>query len=88
MAIREIKLDQKCWLKLRMYSIQPKSSEFLKADLQLDSTQTIFSGGQVLGYSLLDKRFVLSEQGDIFLENRLSEQAELSKQGGIFQERS
>ena len=33
--------------------------------------------------SLLDERSILSEQGSIFLENQLSEQAELSKQGGI-----
>ena len=31
--------------------------------------------------SLLDERFILSEQGSKFLENQLSEQAELSEQG-------
>ena len=34
-------------------------------------------------WSLLEDRSVLSEQGSIFLENQLSEQAELSDQGGI-----
>ena len=31
--------------------------------------------------SLLDEQFILSEQSNIFLENQLSKQAELSKQG-------
>ena len=34
--------------------------------------------------SLFDERSILSNQGSIFLENELSEQAELSEQGGIF----
>ena len=34
--------------------------------------------------SLLDERSILSEQGSIFLENQLNDQAELSKQGEYF----
>ena len=33
--------------------------------------------------TLLKERSILSEQGSIFLENQLSEQAELSEPGGI-----
>ena len=37
---------------------------------------------------LLDERSTLSKHNSIFLENQLSEQAELSNPGGIFFERS
>ena len=33
--------------------------------------------------TLLEEQSIISEQGSIFFENQLSEQAELSEQGGI-----
>ena len=84
-----------CWLdptliqeKLILMEVQKNVAELQLHNLCLEKYQLYLLLGKGTCIrtlrSLLDEWSILSEQGSIFLENKLSKQVELSEQGEIF----